>query len=105
LSLIADAFEELLDAQEAALGSRPQVNIGGDDYDFLPEENNLTPIYAMGGTVESGGFAGLVRLSDFSGTPPAKYTACSYNGQSLVILNSKIINQTIYIQAGDADAD
>ena len=104
MSDYTEAFEELLDAQEGALGFRPQVTIDGDDYDFLPETNDLTAAFAAGGTVEDGGFSGLIRLSDFDGTPPDKYLDCSYNGQAMQILNTKIINATIHIQAGDPDA-
>ena len=102
----ADAFEELLDAQEEARGYRPTVNIDGEEIDAVIEDLVFDPTHLMGGDGNKGGFMAICPVARFNASPKqgASITAEGY-GDGLTILKVRLRNGVTYeITAGDAVA-
>lgn len=100
----ADAFEELLDAQEEAHGERITVKIGGNPVDAIIENQIIDPVHLMGGDGDSGGFTARCPVARFIKGSPKPGTSIEAEGyaQGLVIISCKPINRATYeITAGD----
>ncbi len=71
MSALLDAFDELLDAQEEALGVRVKATVGtfAVAMDCIPTSDNSDLFQLDGGSGISGGYSLQMRKSDFNGVP------------------------------------
>ena len=98
----ADAFDSLYEAQSDALGKRLKILLNGKPHKVIPEPITLDMVPGHGGQSEAGGYKCTVKLDDFNGESPKKIvTQAVLYGQTLQILHTQIINETIDLWIGD----
>jgi len=105
MSPSAEAFESILDAQEAFAGKREKCTLNGLAVDFLIGDTNLIELPVEGGLAQSGSYVGLVRVADFEKSQAEKFSPFEFRGQTLQVLNLQRINATVQITAGDPMED
>lgn len=106
MSAITDAFDELLDAQEEALGVRVNATVTGyaTDKDCIPTADNSDLFQLGGGSGISGGYSVQMRKSDFNGVPTkgTPVTISCYTSESLQIVEDPNEAGGIYtLRVGD----
>lgn len=106
MSAITEAFDDLLDAQEEALGVRVKAAVGAFavDKDCIPTDDTSDLFQIDGGSGISGGYSVQMRKSDFNGVP-TKGTPVSiscYASESLQIVEDPNEAGGIYtLRVGD----
>ena len=109
MSELSDAFTELLDANDEALGAAQTVNIDGTDYRAIVEEIPHEEILVAGGYGQGGQFRATIAQTDENGDPvtrPGQGVAITVRGQTLEILNVTDRNGVSWeILAGDSTTE
>lgn len=102
MSAVLDGFEQLLNAQEEAFGTRLTATVGAvANKDAIVEEITYDEIIAAGGVGESGGFRIQMRVSDFA-TKPAQLADATTKGITLSVLTVEEIGGIYRLTIGDA---
>jgi hypothetical protein len=109
MSELADAFRELLDANDEALGSAQTVSIEGTDYRALVEEITHEEIVVAGGYGQAGQFRATIPQVDDDGDPinrPNQGDAITVRDQALEILSVTDRNEVAWeILVGDSTTE
>jgi len=99
MSEMVEAFRELLDAQEEAIGVRQRATVGSvANLDCIISEMTFDAIIAYGGKAESGGFVLQIAKEDFP-SAPAKLSTVSITRDSVttsLVLQSLVENNGVY---------
>jgi hypothetical protein len=104
---LADAFQELLDANDEACGTPQFIQIDGKQHRAIHTEIPQDEQMLRGGIGEGGQFQSQVAIKDFA-QPPEKGASAIVNGtgRELQVLGHLAVNSAVYIVTiGDLAAE
>jgi hypothetical protein len=89
MSVLSNAFQNMLNARERVVGTREKVNLNGVDRDALVEIITFDEMVIAGGTAEGGGYRAQIAAT----IPlPDQYSPCIVRGETLQVLSVEDIN-------------
>jgi hypothetical protein len=99
MSEMSDAFEEMLDAQEEALGRREKCKIDGQEIDILLGDAGLEIVPGEGGDYMEGSVTGCIRFADVLELPTKGTPFVFRDRDDLEVQSAERVNDTIRIIA------
>jgi len=96
MSILSQAFDNILNARQRVVGVREKVTLNGVPVDALVEQILFDDRVLFGGITEGGGYKCQIATDDVP-SQPAQYSPITIRGETLQVLDVTDVNTVAYI--------